>query len=70
MADPEAVRARDDEIFWTDFHGACRALTAAPQACAELREEDAAWEATVGDGLDEVRPSPERTESPDQPGRG
>ena len=47
----EAVRDLQSKTFWAEFNAACEALKANPAAWAELRREDEAWDATLGDGL-------------------
>jgi predicted transcriptional regulator len=49
----EAVRNLERKKFWEDFNSACEALKADPAGWADLRQEDAAWEATLADGLEE-----------------
>jgi hypothetical protein len=49
----EAVRDLQRKKFWADFNAKCEALQADPEAWADLRQEDAAWEATLADGLEE-----------------
>ena len=49
----EAVRDLQRKRFWADFNAACEALQADPVAWADLRREDAAWEETLADGLEE-----------------
>jgi predicted transcriptional regulator len=64
----EAVRDLQRKKFWADFNAACEALQADPEAWAGLRQEDAAWEATLADGLDEeIRPD-ERPRRRGKPG--
>ena len=56
----EAVRDLERKKFWADFNAACEALQADPVAWADLRREDAAWEETIADGLEEEQPSDEQ----------
>jgi hypothetical protein len=49
----EAVQDLQRKKFWADFNAACEALKADPAAWADLRHEDAAWEKTIADGLEE-----------------
>ena len=49
----EAVRDLQRKKFWADFNAKCEAIQADPEARADLRQEDAAWEATLADGLEE-----------------
>jgi predicted transcriptional regulator len=56
----EAVRDLQRKKFWADFNAACEALQADPVAWADLRREDAAWEETLADGLEEKQPSHEQ----------
>lgn len=55
----EAVRDLQRKKFWADFNAACEALVADPAASADLRQEDAAWEMTLADGLEEEQQSNE-----------
>ena len=55
----EAVRDLQRKKFWEDFNLACQAVQAKPAAWADLQREDAAWEATLADGLEEEPPSDE-----------
>jgi len=48
----EAAREYQRKQFWEDFHASCSALMADQIASAALDQEDAAWEATVADGLE------------------
>jgi hypothetical protein len=56
----EAVRDLQRKRFWADFNAACESLRADPVAWADLRREDASWEATLADGLDEEQRSDDR----------
>ena len=47
----EAVHDLQRKKFWADFNAACEVLKADPEAWAEIRREDAAWEDTLADGL-------------------
>jgi hypothetical protein len=49
----EAVRDLQRKKFWADFNAKCEAVQADPEAWADLRQEDAAWDATLADGLAE-----------------
>src|SRR5207237_8819565 len=49
----EAVSDLQRKKFWADFNAACEALQANPVAWADLRREDAAWEETLADGLEQ-----------------
>ena len=53
----EAVRDLQRKKFWADFNAACEALRADPAAWADLRREDAAWQETLADGLEEEQRS-------------
>ncbi len=53
----EAVGDLQRKKFWADFNAACEALQADPAAWADLRQEDAAWDATLSDGLEEEQRS-------------
>jgi hypothetical protein len=64
----EAVRDLQRKKFWADFNAACEALRANPEAWADLRQEDAAWELTLADGLEEEQPSDEHQRRPGKPG--
>jgi predicted transcriptional regulator len=55
----EAVCDLERKKFWADFNSACEALQADPVAWADLRREDAAWEETLADGLEEGQQSDE-----------
>jgi predicted transcriptional regulator len=55
----EAVLDLQRKKFWADFNAACEAIEADPVASADLRREDAAWEATLADGLEEEQQSDE-----------
>ncbi len=55
----EAVRDLQRKKFWADFNAACEALQADPVTWADLRREDAAWEETLADGLEEEQQSNE-----------
>jgi hypothetical protein len=56
----EAVRDLKRKKFWADFNAACEALEADPVAWADLQQEDAAWEVTLADGLEEEQQSDEQ----------
>jgi hypothetical protein len=64
----EAVRDLQRKKFWADFNAACEALQADPVAWADLRREDAAWEETLADGLEEEQRPNESQERRGQPG--
>ena len=64
----EAVRDLQRKKFWADFNAACEALQADPAAWADLRQEDAAWEATLADGLEEEQQSDEHQKRRGKPG--
>ncbi|WP_165235116.1 hypothetical protein [Aquisphaera insulae] len=49
----EAVRDLERKQFWADFNAACEANRGDPAARADLQGEDAAWEGTLADGLEE-----------------
>jgi hypothetical protein len=49
----EAARELQRKRFWEDFNATCAELKADPVAWAELQREDAAWEKTSADGLEE-----------------
>ena len=49
----EAVRDLQRKKFWADFNAKCKTVQADPEAWADLRHEDAAWDATLADGLAE-----------------
>ena len=53
----EAVRDLQRKKFWADFNAACMAFQADPVAWADLRREDAAWDQTLADGLEEEKRS-------------
>jgi len=46
-----AARDLQRKRFWEDFNASCRSFDGA--ALANLQQEDAAWEATLADGLEE-----------------
>lgn len=52
----EAVRELGRKWFWADFNASCEALRADPAAWADLRHEDAEWEATLADARKELPP--------------
>jgi predicted transcriptional regulator len=56
----EAARDLQRKRFWADFNAACEAVEADPAARADLRQEDAAWETTLADGLEQETQSDER----------
>ena len=56
----EAVRDLQRKRFWAEFNAACEALQADPVGWADLRREDAAWDETLGDGLEEEQQSDEQ----------
>ena len=64
----EAVRDLQRKKFWADFNAACEALQADPVAWADLRSEDAAWEDTLADGLEEESRSDEHQKRRGKPG--
>jgi len=64
----EAAQDLQRKRFWADFNAACEALRADPVAWADLRREDAAWEATLADGLDEEQQSKEHQKRRGKPG--
>ena len=64
----EAVGDLQRKKFWADFNAKCEALQAEPEAWADLRHEDAAWEATLADGLEEEPQSDEHPKRRGQPG--
>jgi hypothetical protein len=64
----EAVRDLQRKKFWADFNAACEALQADPAAWADLQQEDAAWEQTLADGLEEEQRSDERPKQRGKPG--
>jgi predicted transcriptional regulator len=66
----EAVRDLQRKKFWADFNAACSAIQADPAAWADLRQEDAAWEATLADGLEEEQRSDEHRRRRGKPGTG
>ncbi len=49
----EAARDLERKRFWADFNASCEALKADPVAWADLQQEDAAWESTLADGLED-----------------
>ncbi len=65
-----AVRDLQRKRFWADFNAACEALQADPAAWADLRQEDAAWEQTLADGLGEEQRSDDREKRRGKPGAG
>jgi predicted transcriptional regulator len=64
----EAVRDLQRKKFWADFNSACEALQADPAAWADLRQEDAAWETTLADGLQKEPQSDEQPRRRGKPG--
>ncbi len=58
----EAVRDLQRKRFWADFHAACETVRANPKARAGLRDEDAAWDVTLADGLEQETRSDEHQE--------
>ena len=64
----EAVSDLQRKKFWADFNAACEALQADPVAWADLQREDAAWEATLADGLEEGQQSDEHQKRRGKPG--
>ncbi len=64
----EAVRDLQRKKFWADFNAACEALQADTVAWADLRREDAAWEETLADGLEEEQQSNEHQKRRGKPG--
>ena len=64
----EAVRDLQRKKFWADFNAAGEALQADPEAWADLRREDEAWEATLADGLEEEQKPHEYKERRGKPG--
>lgn len=64
----EAVRDLRRKKFWADFNAACEALQADPAGWADLRQEDAAWEQTLADGLEEEPQSDEQQKRRGKPG--
>src|SRR3954451_21868015 len=64
----EAVHDLQRKKFWADFNAACEALGADPVAWADLRQEDAAWEVTLADGLVEEPQSHEQQKRRGKPG--
>jgi predicted transcriptional regulator len=64
----EAVRDLQRKKFWADFNAACEAIQANPAASVDLRHEDAAWEATLADGLEEEQQSDEHHRRRGKPG--
>jgi hypothetical protein len=63
----EAIRELQRKRFWADFNAACDAIQADPVAWADLRQEDAAWEETLADGLGQ---EPQSNEQPKRQRRG
>jgi predicted transcriptional regulator len=66
----EAVRDLQRKKFWADFNAACSAAQADPATWADLRREDAAWEATLADGLEKEPRSDEHPKRRGKPGTG
>ncbi|GAC1449531.1 MAG: hypothetical protein NVSMB9_33440 [Isosphaeraceae bacterium] len=64
----EAVRDLQRKRFWMDFTAACEALQADHVASADLRREDAAWDVTRADGLEEEQRFNEQQKRRDKPG--
>jgi hypothetical protein len=64
----EAVRDLERKKFWADFNSACEAIRADPAARADLQREDAAWEETLADGLEEEQQSDELPKQRVKPG--
>lgn len=64
----EAVRDLQRKKFWADFNARCAAIQADPEAQADLRQEDVAWEATLADGLDEEQHGNEQPKRRGKPG--
>jgi predicted transcriptional regulator len=64
----EAVRDLQRKKFWADFNAACEAVQADPAAWADLRQEDAAWETTLADGLQEENQSDAQPRRRGKPG--
>ena len=62
----EAVRDLQRKKFWADFNATCEAIQADPVAWADLQREDAAWEETLADGLEE---EPRSNEHPKRRGK-
>jgi predicted transcriptional regulator len=62
----EAVRDLQRKKFWEDFNAACEALRADPAVWADLRQEDAVWDQTLADGLEDR--SDEQQERRGKPG--
>ena len=60
----QAARELQRRRFWEEFNASCQSM--ADDAWAGLRHEDAAWESTLADGLQEQ--SLEQRSQPD-PGR-
>lgn len=65
----EAVQDLQRKKFWADFNVACEALQIEPEAWPHLRQEDAAWESTLADGLEEEQQSDEEQEQHRKPGK-
>jgi hypothetical protein len=63
----EAVSDLQRKRFWADFNAACAALRANPVAWADLQNEDAAWESTLADGLEQEQQSDEHQERRGKP---
>jgi hypothetical protein len=59
---PGVVRDLQCKKFWADFNAACEALKADLVASADLWREDAAWEETLADGLEQEPRSHEHPE--------
>jgi hypothetical protein len=49
----EAARDLQRKRFWADFNTSCEALKADPGAWADLQQEDAAWDSTLADGMED-----------------